>query len=72
MTNKEKVINLLNVLVHLFLGSWIVQLLWNGVVEGVILHRFGNEITYWQAMGIVLLCEILFAKSKIYRETSSD
>ena len=38
--------------------AWPVQLLWNyslvGVVEGI------NPITFWQALGINILCGILF------------
>ncbi|MFN0204658.1 MAG: hypothetical protein ACKVTZ_24295 [Bacteroidia bacterium] len=40
-----------------FLGlSWVVQLLWNGIV----VPTFSlNPFTYWQAMGFFLLCRIL-------------
>ena len=38
--------------------AWPVQLLWNyslvGAVEGI------NPITFWQALGINILCGILF------------
>lgn len=41
--------------------AWPVQLLWNGclvqAVDGL------NLITFWQALGINILCDILFKKS---------
>ena len=41
--------------------AWPVQILWNGcliqAVDGL------NPITFWQALGINILCGILFKKS---------
>jgi hypothetical protein len=41
--------------------AWPVQLLWNGcliqAVDGL------NPITFWQALGINILCGILFKNS---------
>jgi Ca2+/H+ antiporter, TMEM165/GDT1 family len=39
------------------LGGWIVMHLWNWLVPGIIGWR---QITFWQALGILLLCRILF------------
>lgn len=45
-------------LAMLFIGPWIVQLLWNGclvpAVDGV------HEVTYWQAFGLSALSTLLF------------
>jgi hypothetical protein len=39
------------------LGGWIVQLLWNGLVPPL----FGlKAVTFWQALGLLVLCRILF------------
>src|SRR5215471_7912455 len=38
-------------------GGWAVMLLWNWLLPAV----FGwREITFWQALGILALCRILF------------
>ena len=43
------------------LMAWPVQILWNGcliqAVDGL------NPITFWQALGINILCSILFKNS---------
>ncbi len=40
------------------LGGWIVQLLWNGVLPPL----FGwPRVTFWQALGLLVLCRILFS-----------
>ena len=39
------------------LFSYVVLLLWNGLLPDI-LHV--SAITYWQAMGILVLCKILF------------
>lgn len=39
------------------LGGWVVMQLWNGVLPAV----FGwREVTFWQALGLLVLCRILF------------
>jgi len=43
--------------IALFLFSWIVMLLWNGVLVGV---TGAGVVTLWQAMGILVLSKILF------------
>ena len=40
-----------------FLGGWIVMSLWNYLLPGL----FGwHLITFWQALGLLILCRILF------------
>ena len=41
----------------LFVFSGVVMLLWNNILP-VVLHI--SAITFWQAMGILLLCKLLF------------
>jgi hypothetical protein len=39
------------------LGGWVVQLLWNWLLPPI----FGwHEVTFWQALGLLALCRILF------------
>jgi len=39
------------------LGGWMVQSLWNWLLPSL----FGwHEVTFWQALGLLLLCRILF------------
>jgi len=39
------------------LGGFVVQLLWNGLLPPL----FGwREVTFWQALGLLALCRILF------------
>lgn len=45
----------------LSLISFIVMTLWNGLLPGI-LHV--GMITFWQAMGIFILCKILFGFGK--------
>jgi hypothetical protein len=47
----------------LFLGAaavlgWVVMMLWNAVVPMVIVG--GRVIDYWHALGLLVLCRILF------------
>lgn len=37
--------------------TWLVMTLWNSILPGVI-HV--SPLTYWQAMGLLVLCKILF------------
>jgi hypothetical protein len=54
-------ITILSLIVTGIFMAWPVQLLWNGclvqAVDGL------NRITFWQALGINILCAILFKKS---------
>lgn len=39
------------------LGGWVVMLLWNWITPAL----FGlREVTFWQALGLLALCRILF------------
>ena len=50
---------MLGILVLLALGVWIVQLLWNWLMP----YLFQlPTITYWQALGISFLCDLLFGR----------
>ncbi|MCK4694835.1 MAG: hypothetical protein KAT74_03690 [Candidatus Cloacimonetes bacterium] len=40
-----------------FLGGWIVQLLWNATISEIFSVK---AITYWQAFMLIILCKILF------------
>ena len=45
----------------LFLFGWLVMLLWNGILPEVLSV---NTISFWQAMGILVLSKILFGGFK--------
>ena len=48
---------LLGILLFTFIGGEVVKLLWNWLLPPL----FGlRQITFWQALGILLLCRILF------------
>ena len=40
-----------------FLGGWIIQLLWNATISEIF---DVTTITYWQAFMLLILCKILF------------
>ncbi|HZF12026.1 MAG TPA: hypothetical protein VFE33_24840 [Thermoanaerobaculia bacterium] len=45
------------ILLFTFLGGGVVRLLWNWLLPAI----FGwREITFWQAVGLLALCRILF------------
>jgi len=47
----------LGIVTFVFVGGWIVQLLWNWLLPPL----FGwREVTFWQALGLLALCRILF------------
>lgn len=51
---------ILGMLLFVFIGGEIVKQLWNWLLPLL----FGwREITFWQALGILLLCRILFGGS---------
>jgi hypothetical protein len=60
--NKKKLIyviplGILAVLLFIALGGEIGRLLWNGLLPPI----FGwRQITFWQALGMLVLCRILF------------
>ncbi len=41
-----------------FLGGWIVQLLWNATISEIFSVQ---AITFWQAFMLIILCKILFS-----------
>ncbi len=47
----------LAVIAFIALFPWLVQLLWNGVLQQVVPVK---PITYWQAFGLLILSKILF------------
>ena len=48
---------ILGILVFTFIGGQIVRLLWNWLLPPL----FGwREVTFWQALGLLALCRILF------------
>jgi len=50
-------IGLLALAIFVFIGGHVVRLLWNGVLPDL----FGwPQITFWQALGLLALCRILF------------
>lgn len=54
-------IAILSLIVLGILMAWPVQLLWNGcLIQAVDVL---NPITFWQALGINILCGILFKNS---------
>jgi MFS family permease len=51
---------LLGMLLFIAIGGFIVELLWNWLLPPL----FGwREITFWQAIGLLALCRILFGGS---------
>lgn len=48
---------ILGMLLFLFIGSEVVMRLWNWLVPQIIGWR---QITFWQALGLLGLCRILF------------
>jgi hypothetical protein len=48
---------ILGVLLFIAIGGWIVQYLWNWLLPSL----FGwREVSFWQALGMLVLCRILF------------
>jgi hypothetical protein len=48
---------ILGMLLFVGVGGWIVQLLWNWLLPSL----FGaRPITFWEALGLLALCRILF------------
>jgi hypothetical protein len=47
------------ILVFIFVGGWVVQHLWNWLLPAVFGWRM---ITFWQAVGLLALCRILFGR----------
>jgi MFS family permease len=48
---------ILAMLLFIAIGGWIVQYLWNWLLPSL----FGwREVSFWQALGLLALCRILF------------
>ncbi len=48
---------IVGVVAFVALGGWIVMALWNGLLPSL----FGwHRVTFWQALGLLVLCRILF------------
>jgi hypothetical protein len=48
---------LIGIAAFIALGGFVVQQLWNGLLPAI----FGwREVSFWQALGLLLLCRILF------------
>jgi hypothetical protein len=48
---------MIGIALFMALGGWVVMSLWNWLLPGVFGWRM---ITFWQAMGMLVLCRILF------------
>jgi hypothetical protein len=65
---------ILGMLLFAFIGGEIVKLLWNGLLPPL----FGwRQVTFWQALGLLALCRILFGghgfcRSNAYRRTPEE
>jgi uncharacterized membrane protein len=58
---------ILGILLFSFIGGEVVRLLWNWLMPPL----FGwREITFWQALGLLVLCRILFGGHGHYRTSS--
>ena len=57
------------VIAAIFLFGLIVMLLWNFIFPPV-LHT--EKISYWQAVGLLILCRILFGFGRKYRSGRPD
>ncbi|OEZ60620.1 hypothetical protein [Duganella sp. HH105] len=55
---KKKLLFLPLVLAGVALLGWVVMLLWNWVMPG--LFTGSLQIDYWRALGLLVLCRILF------------
>lgn len=45
----------------LCLEAWLVMLLWNAVIP--LIWATASTLGFWTAMGLILLCNILFGKT---------
>ena len=52
----------------IFLGGWIVMSLWNWLLPALFGWRM---ITFWQALGMLILCRILFGGASGWRGWSA-
>lgn len=60
---------ILGVLAFIFVGGELVMHLWNWLLPPL----FGwGQITFWQALGLMLLCRILFGGRGVFRSSGSN
>jgi len=60
---------LLGIILFTYLGGELVRYLWNWLLPGL----FGwRQITFWQALGLLLLCRILFGGLGVRGSHRSD
>lgn len=60
---------ILGMLLFIAIGGEIVLLLWNWLLPSL----FGwRQITFWQALGMLLLCRILFGGLGVHRSARSN
>ena len=60
---------LLGIALFAFIGGEVVRLLWNWLLPPL----FGwREITFWQALGMIALCRILFGGSGFHGRSRSN
>ena len=60
---------ILGILLFIFVGGEIVMLLWNWLLPPLFGWRL---ITFWQALGLLLLCRILFGGHGVLRSGRSN
>jgi hypothetical protein len=48
---------MVGIVLFMAFGGWVVMSLWNWLLPGLFAWRM---ITFWQAMGMLVLCRILF------------
>jgi len=61
-SRKNKLMRPFFMLLFLLLGGWVVMALWNAILPVVI--PIIKVVSYWQAVGILLLSRILFGGFK--------
>ena len=52
------IIRIVGIVISILGGGVIVMLLWNGIVTEIFSDI--TSINYWQAIGLLVLCDILF------------
>lgn len=53
------VITVILILTNLFLGAWILSACWNAIIP--LVFAGVNTITYWQAMGLMVIVDTLLS-----------
>ena len=50
--------------------AWILMLLWNAIIPTIFVN--GATISFWMAMGIILICNILFKSGHYCSSKKND